>query len=212
MRDLLLRYNNLDLVPFLEALEKQTKIYEGKGIDMLKSAISLPGLAVRWLFTEVGRRECEVALLNEQNKDLHHLIKENPVGGPSIVFHRYHEKDTTKIWEIEYGTEARMCSEILGVDANALFLWSTMQDMPTGFVVRRKAEEGFVPRLIKKFGKKALGWLEWVSEVRKIKIAHEFNRGERQIRHHGIPVDDFVCQRIQCTSSMAVSFTVINAN
>ena len=79
MRDLLLWYNNLDVVPFLEALEKQTKIYEGKGIDMLKSAISLPGLAVRWLFTEVGRRECEVALLDEENKDLHHLIKENLV-------------------------------------------------------------------------------------------------------------------------------------
>ena len=191
MRDFLIWYNNLDVVPFLEALEKQTKIYEGKGIDMLKSAILLPGLAVRWLFTEVDRRECEVALIDEQNKDLHHLIKENLVGGPSIVFHRYHEKDSTKIREIEYGTEARMCSEILGVDANALYLWSMMQDMPTGFVVRRKAEEGFVPKLSKKFGKKALGWLEWVSEVRKTKIEHEFNQGERRIGQHGIPVDGF---------------------
>ena len=46
-KDFLIWYNNLDVEPFLQAIGKQTAIFKSKGIDMLKSAISLPGLAVR---------------------------------------------------------------------------------------------------------------------------------------------------------------------
>ena len=53
MRDFLIWYNNLDVKPMLEAVAKQCAIYEVKGIDMLKDAISLPGLAVRWLFASI---------------------------------------------------------------------------------------------------------------------------------------------------------------
>ena len=55
MADYLRYYSELDVIPFIEALNRQSKIYEEKGIDMLKAAISLPGLAVHWLFSEVDR-------------------------------------------------------------------------------------------------------------------------------------------------------------
>jgi hypothetical protein len=55
VRDLLVWYNNLDVKPFLEALEKQSAIYKEKGIDMLKDGISLPGLAVIWLFSVIEK-------------------------------------------------------------------------------------------------------------------------------------------------------------
>ena len=51
-KDFLVWYNNLDVVPFIQALERQSAIYQGKGIDMLKDAISLPGLAIRWMFVD----------------------------------------------------------------------------------------------------------------------------------------------------------------
>ena len=44
-RDFLVWYNNLDVKPIREAIGKQSQIYRDKGIDMLKSAISLSGLA-----------------------------------------------------------------------------------------------------------------------------------------------------------------------
>ena len=48
----------------------------------------------------------------------------------AIIFHRYHEKDITKI----RGGET--CRSIVGYDANDLYLWALMQDMPTGWYTR----------------------------------------------------------------------------
>ncbi|KAI0242624.1 Basement membrane-specific heparan sulfate proteoglycan core protein [Lamellibrachia satsuma] len=51
-------------------------------------------------------------LFNEKNKDLHHLVKDHVVGGPSLVFHRYHEKGLTTLRQNEYGETARTNCEV----------------------------------------------------------------------------------------------------
>ena len=56
IRDLLVWYNNLDVKQFLTALERQSEIYRQKGIVMLTQALSLPGLAVHWMFKTLGGR------------------------------------------------------------------------------------------------------------------------------------------------------------
>ncbi len=38
-----------------------------------------------------------------------------------------------------------MYEKLVGFDANALYLWALMQNMPTGAFVRRKAEDNFEP-------------------------------------------------------------------
>ena len=43
VRDLLIWYNNLDVEPFLEALQKQYAIYASRGIDMGRQAIRFTG-------------------------------------------------------------------------------------------------------------------------------------------------------------------------
>lgn len=48
LRDFLVCYNNLGVVPFLEALYKMSQLWHRYGIDMLKKAISLPGLAFKF--------------------------------------------------------------------------------------------------------------------------------------------------------------------
>ena len=45
LRHFLVWYNNLDVVPFLEALDKMSQFWRRYGIDMLKEAIHLSGLA-----------------------------------------------------------------------------------------------------------------------------------------------------------------------
>lgn len=90
---------------------------------MLKSAISLSGLAIRWYFAETsvvknirvaydetreydsgsnyGRLWCmivtmrQVSFLDVADVNMFALLKANTVGGPSIVFYRRHEKDKT---------------------------------------------------------------------------------------------------------------------
>jgi hypothetical protein len=50
LRDFLMWYNCRDVVPFLEAIEKQAAVYRSYGLDMFKDAVSVPGLATQWLF------------------------------------------------------------------------------------------------------------------------------------------------------------------
>lgn len=51
-KDFLVWYNNLDVLTLLEAVDKQSRVYAPKRIDMFKGAISLPGLTMQWMFTE----------------------------------------------------------------------------------------------------------------------------------------------------------------
>ena len=57
------------------------------------------------------------------------------VGGPSIIFHRYHEAECTKLQSDIYKKNSKTCKALVGYDANALYLWCLMQEMPTGSYV-----------------------------------------------------------------------------
>ena len=39
-------YSNLDVTPFLEALEKMKAYYTNLGVDIFKDTVSLPGVAL----------------------------------------------------------------------------------------------------------------------------------------------------------------------
>ena len=50
-RDFLVWYNNLDVVPFLEAIEKMSNFWQERNIDIFKDGVSVPGLAMKYLFS-----------------------------------------------------------------------------------------------------------------------------------------------------------------
>ena len=54
------------------------------------------------------------------------------VGGPAIVFCRYHKRRKTRIRAHIYGRNGKKCKKILGYDANALYLYCSGQLMPCG--------------------------------------------------------------------------------
>ena len=58
--DCLLYYNNLDVAPGLEALEKMRKFYTVKGIDILKDAVSIPGVSLHYLLRGAVERGAEL--------------------------------------------------------------------------------------------------------------------------------------------------------
>ena len=90
MRDYLIWYNNRDVTPFLEAISKQFACYRDRDIDMFKDGISVPGLSMLCMFKCLPPNTF-FTVFNETNSDLHKLVKDNIVGGPAIIFHRYHE-------------------------------------------------------------------------------------------------------------------------
>ena len=112
LRDFLVWYNNRDVVPFLQAIDRQFAFYRQRGIDMFKQGISVPGLTLLYLFNDL-QEKTYFTIFNEKNKDLHDLVKDNIIGGPSIIFHRYHEKGVTTLRQNDYGEATRPCRSIV---------------------------------------------------------------------------------------------------
>ena len=167
--DFLVWYNNLGVVPFIEAVEKMSQLWRERKIHMFKDGISVPGLTLKYLFSYLSP-QTYFSLFDQANSDLYHLIKKNNTGGPSIIFHRYHEAGKTKIREAEEGEAAKPCEKIVGYDANALYLWALMQDLPTGSYTRRLADNEFKP---KSSVRMAIEWLDWVAAHKeRIHIRH----------------------------------------
>jgi hypothetical protein len=40
-------YNNLDIIPFIDAVEKMKEFYELKSLNISKDVVSLPGLVLK---------------------------------------------------------------------------------------------------------------------------------------------------------------------
>ena len=186
LRDFLVWYNNRDVIQFLEAIAKQFAFYHDRGIDMFKDGISVPGLSLLHLFNDLPN-DTYFTVFNRTNSDLHKLVKDNIVGGPAIIFHRYHEKGITKI---RGGSE--LCRKIEGYDANALYLWAIMQDMPTGWYTRRQEENKFRPQPAQPYGQMAVQWLTWEAAKNGCTIRHQVNGREKRIGK--LPVDGWCAE------------------
>ena len=82
--DFLKWYNNKDVVPTLETMQKMIEFYHNKGIDMLKLGCTLHNLATNCLHKST---DSKLYAFTESDKDLLEKIREDMVGGPSIVLY-----------------------------------------------------------------------------------------------------------------------------
>jgi hypothetical protein len=176
-KDFLIWYNNLDVGPFVTAVKRLCQFYFDKGVDLFKETISVPGVARKLLFREARKQKAVFSLPNKDNEDLFHCINDNIVGGPSIVFNRFHKKDETFI-----RNDLKIpCKKIIGFDANALYLWSFDQKMPVGSFIRRKSSNNFRPQKNEKYSNMYY-WMDWLSKSSSLDIKHFKNQGkERRI-------------------------------
>ena len=126
-------YNNLDVAPFLEALQNMKEFYTTLGIDILKDAVSLPGVSEKYILRKTlqPRWGYKPPELYSPNKEAYSMLKAAVVGGPSLVFTRRHVAGETRIRSHQY-EDARLCRRILGYDANSLYPSTMMKEMPCG--------------------------------------------------------------------------------
>ena len=127
-KDFLKWYNDKDVVPTLEAMQKMMQFYHNKGIDMLKLGCTLPNLANICLHKSTNHKFYPYC---ESDKDLHEKIRADMTGGPSIVFTRKAVVDETHI-----RNSKNVCKAIVGIDASQLYPYSMCQPMPTGLYTR----------------------------------------------------------------------------
>lgn len=184
-QDFLVWYNNLDVGPFVRAVENLQQFYFERGIDLFKTSISVPGLARRMLFDTGRQAGASFALFDEANSDIYFSIKNSLIGGPSIQFHRHHEVGQTYI----RNDLSKPCRKIVGFDANALYLWAIDQEMPTGAFIRRRLEDGFKPQKRDKYTM-MYDWMEYLNRTQGLRIQHKLNTGkEKKIGPY--PVDGY---------------------
>ena len=123
-------YNNLDVLPFLETLEKMKAFYTKIGVDIFKDAVSLLGVSMQYILRGTLRRRNApelYALISEA----YEMLKAAVVGGPSLVFTRKHVAGETRIRAHKYDL-ARIVKRILGFDANSLNPSTMAKEMPYG--------------------------------------------------------------------------------
>ena len=126
--DFLMWYNNKNVVPTLEAMQKTIQFYHQKEIDILKSGCTLPNLANHCRHKSTGSKFYP---FTESDKDLLEEIGEDMVGGPFIAFTRKAVVDETFIRK-----SAILCESIVGIEASQLYPYSQCQPMPTGLYTK----------------------------------------------------------------------------
>ena len=122
-KDFLRWYNNKVVVATLEAMQNMLDFDHKKIIDMLKLECTLPNLAKYCLHKSTSAKFYP---FTETDKDLLQKIREDMVGGPSIVFTRKAVFDETFIRD-----SGNICKSIVGIDASQLYPYSMCQPMPT---------------------------------------------------------------------------------
>ena len=121
-------YNNEDVVPTLETMQKMIEFYHQKEIDLLKVGCTWPNLANICLHKS---KDSKFYPFTESDKNLLEKIREDMVGGPSIVFTRKAVGDQTFIRK-----PTNLCKSFVGIDASQLYPYSMCQPMPTGLYTR----------------------------------------------------------------------------
>ena len=71
--DLLIYYNNFDVGPFVEPIEKCVIFYKNIGLDLFKQAFSVSGITKRYLFSQ-NPSNSFFLLIDRKNVDLHQLM------------------------------------------------------------------------------------------------------------------------------------------
>ena len=168
-KDFLIYYNNLDVGPFVSAVEKMQQFYFEHNIDLFKVAVSVPGIARRWLFKTAHDAKASFALIHPKDDDLYYTMKQNIVGGPSIIFTREAEVGRTFI----RNDPNFPCRNIVGYDANALYLDCIDKDQPCGGYVRRTAPD-FRPDTRLQH-EDMYHWMDYVMETEQVNIKHARN-------------------------------------
>ena len=175
--DFIQYYNNADVIGFVEAVDKLLKNNVEKGLDMFKISVSLPGLTQRYIFNRMEEDDYFVGF-GREHKHYAKEMRDSILGGPSIIFHRWHERHKTLI----KGIEDNLCRCVLGFDANALYLYCFGKKMPTGWYSIQNESDGY--KMTQKYSKQSIQWLDYVMRTENINIRHAENGGELRIDNY----------------------------
>ena len=187
---MLMYHNMLDCVLFITAVENLLLPNKQKGLDIFERAFSVSEVAK--LQMKCIEKETSFRLFPIRHADLYNTMHNQIIGGFCIVFTRLVIAGKTKIRSHEID-DREPVTQVLGLDANSLYLHAIAQNNPTGYFCHYKEEENHRPDLCSKFGLQAYQWLSYISDTKEKFIQNRYNMGERRVSTHSLLVDGF-CQ------------------
>ena len=174
LRDLLIHYSKLDVRPLVKACIKLRDFYRQYNICAFTSSISLPGLAQQMLYKDAFESGASFPLPGKYDGEFFNKIKRSLSGGPSIIFNR-----SVKINETKIGND--YVKQILGWDANSLYLSEIWKQQPQGMFIKYQKlddQDKFIPQKRDKFLLEKI-WLEYLEKEEKMKLIHKFNSNKQ---------------------------------
>ncbi|GMF30877.1 unnamed protein product [Phytophthora lilii] len=165
IKDLLIWYNNLDVVPFTKAIKAQRELLKRFDLDMFADGVSLPGLSEKVMYQTcfnnlqcpdkkpanafqfsakrmAGYKSQDAKAKRNFGVTLEHvntlLQKQKYLCG---LCYCQLTADTGSVMKIRGG---KVCKKIIGYDANALYLWALGNEMPCGRLTTVEAYDGII--------------------------------------------------------------------
>jgi hypothetical protein len=167
----------------LEAIDRMFQFNQNRRIDMFKDGISVPGLVLKYMFQDLPDYfTVPVPICTT-------CTRTTSLGARASCFIVTTRK-TRPSYDLP-STQTQRRQLIYGVDANAMYLWSIMQKMPTGHFVRRKKEDGFKRQTPRRYECMTIDWLEWDTKNTGQHIRHKGNDSEKLIGMKRLSVDVF---------------------
>ena len=162
LREMLIYYNVLDCVSFVQAVQNLLRPYLQQGLDIFETFFSVSGVAKLQMMKKI-EKNAFFCLFPKRHGDLYKNLRSQLTGGLTFIFCRLAILGETKIrsHEIE---NSETVKKVLGLDANSLYLYTIAQNNPTGYFYRYK-EEDFRPDPCSKFG-----WISILSVVKLCRI------------------------------------------
>ena len=178
MVDYLKYYNNCDVVPFVESIETMVKMYRERGINLFQDAMSLPGVSLKLLFSQTRD-----PYLCPSNEIEYKIMSDAVIGGPSLIFSRFSECGKTYIKSHRY-QNPKICKSILGLDANALYLYCIGSHMPSGLFKHRvldtKNKTCLKTKSKSRFYRKEIKWLMVMEKELGVPLISNLSPGSQQ--------------------------------
>jgi len=156
-------YNNLDVVPLLEVVEKMCALeWEHNRIDCMKNNVSLPNLARIKVWKYAHENGHYFSVFGPKNADQERKQRRCAYGGPSIVFNREQISGISKLNE----GEGNVTESILGYDFNSLYPSTFLHNMPTGdcFIYKPDEHDVWTFRSNVQESRKQFAWLDAVNK------------------------------------------------
>ena len=191
---MLIYYNLLDCVPFVQAVENLLQPYLEQGLDIFKTSFLVSGVAKLQMMKKI-EKNAFFCLFPKRHGDLYKSLRSQLTGGLSLIFCRLAISGETKIRSHEIENPETV-KKVIGLDANSLYLHAIAQNNPTGYFCRYKEEEEFRPDPCSKFGFQSYQWLSYVAYKENTFLQTRFNMGERRVSKYSLPVDGYSEQHV----------------